>query len=183
MDKNYSLEELNKFLDWAQDKGVLKPETAKSRKVAANKILNKLSADEASDLRKIDLDREVDRFANRQGSDYLPASLQVYKSRLKSAVAEFIAYVDNPMGYKAGKSSKVTPINKSKSKPIERAPTPPDPLKVEPAHPRAHEESLAFPIPIRPGVIVKLTNIPVDLTKEEAEKIAQVVKALANISV
>jgi len=42
MVKDYSLDALNRFLDYALEKGLLKPETSKSRKTAVNKILEKI---------------------------------------------------------------------------------------------------------------------------------------------
>lgn len=39
--------------------------------------------------------------------------------------------------------------------------------------------ALAYPFPIRPGVTVSLLNIPADMTKAEAERIAAFIKALA----
>jgi hypothetical protein len=36
-----------------------------------------------------------------------------------------------------------------------------------------------FPIPIRENVVVRIHNLPFDLTAAEAEKIANVVKAMA----
>ena len=100
MVKDYSLDALNRFLDYALEKGLLKSETAKSRKTAVNKILEKITDEQRADVRKIDLDLEADHFANRQGAGYIPASLQTYKSRARTALADFEAYVDNPMTFK-----------------------------------------------------------------------------------
>ena len=38
---------------------------------------------------------------------------------------------------------------------------------------------LVIPVPIRPDVIVRLVDIPHDLTKAEAERIARIVIAMA----
>ena len=186
MNKDYSLDALNRFLDYVADKGIMKAETAKGRKVAANKIFDKLTPEELQDLRLVNLDTETERFANRQGSDYLPASLQVYKSRVKSSLADFFSYVDNPMTFRPSVSSRMastkingsskkagtTEVNTAAAVPKTEAPAPHSTGNALPDH-------LIFPIPIRPGLVVKLTNVPVDLTTAEAEKIAQVVRALA----
>ena len=192
MVKDYSLDALNRFLDYALEKGLLKSETAKSRKTAVNKILEKITDEQRADVRKIDLDLEADHFANRQGAGYIPASLQTYKSRARTALADFEAYVDNPMTFKPaganngkaasksgagsavrkpkpGKAKEATEVNKS-VQPATAAPA---------ASLPAVEEGLTFPVPIRPGMIVQLRGVPFDLTAAEAEKIAQVVKALA----
>lgn len=189
MEKNYSLDAFNEFLDYTLLKGILKPETAKSRKVAANKILEKVTPDERADLRLVNLDVEAERFANRQGNGYLAASLKVYKSRAKSALSDFFSYVENRMAFRpsvanrgAGKPSKGS-AKRSGASPGSSKIEAPAPASVVGAHPApalpSGHDNLMFPIPIRPGLIVKLTNIPADLTAAEAEKIAQVIKALA----
>lgn len=188
MSKDYSLDALNRFLDYTIDKGILKPETAKSRKVASNKIFEKLTAEQLADLRLVDLDTEAERFANRQGSGYLPASLQVYKSRARSALFEFFAYVENPMTFKPTVAARaVTKINggsSAKKSSASSAKAVIHDAEVKLTQPASIQEPVAqnhliFPIPIRPGLVIKLMNIPDDLTTQEAEKIAQVVKALA----
>jgi len=188
MSKDYSLDALNRFFDYTIDKGILKPETAKSRKVASNKIFEKLTPEQLADLRLVDLDTEADRFANRQGSGYLPASLQVYKSRARSALSEFFAYVENPMTFKPSVAARATTKNNGGSTAKRSASTSAKAVtqgsEVKPIQQPASQEpithnSLIFPIPIRPGLVIKLMNIPDDLSPQEAEKIAQVVKALA----
>lgn len=183
MNKDYSLDALNKFLDYVADKGMMKAETAKGRKVAANKIFEKLTPEERQDLRLANLDTEAERFGNRQGSDYMPASLQVYKSRVKSALSDFFSWVDNPAAFRpsvATRSGATKPNGSAKKTNTETVNVAPK-VDTPPLHnPGAGaSDHLIFPIPIRPGLVVKLTNIPVDLTTAEAEKIAQVVRALA----
>lgn len=48
---------------------------------------------------------------------------------------------------------------------------------IEPPKPKPQELTI-FPIPLRPGVVVKV-HIPYDLTQAEAGRIAEVVKAFA----
>jgi len=190
MVRDYSLDALNRFLDYALEKGLLKPETAKSRKTAVNKILEKISDEERSDVRKVDLDREADHFANRQGAGYIPASLQTYKSRAKTALADFEAYVDSPMTFKPSVAANGKGQVKGGGGQAARKPKPGKPAGLAEVRDRSHDsgnsggerkaEGLTFPVPIRPGLIVQLQGVPFDLTPAEAEKIAQVVKALAS---
>lgn len=192
MVKDYSLDALNRFLDYALEKGLLKSETAKSRKTAVNKILEKITDEQRGDVRKVDLDLEAEHFANRQGAGYIPTSLQTYKSRAKTALADFESYVDNPMTFKpagagngkaASRSGAASGQRKPKQEKAKAAaevakvvqPTSAAPLPSAPVV----EEGLTFPVPIRSGLIVQLRGMPFDLSAAEAEKIAQVVKALA----
>lgn len=193
MVKDYSLDALNRFLDYALEKGLLKPETAKSRKTAVNKILEKITDEQRVDVRTVDLDLEADHFANRQGAGYIPSSLQTYKSRAKTALADFEAYVDNPMHFKPSggingkaqsKPGGTQTVRKARqNKPVHGEMGGGDVQREQAAGgkgPPPDNQTLTFPVPIRPGLIVHLQGIPFDLTTVEAEKIAQVVKALAN---
>ncbi len=192
MVKNYSLDALNKFLDYALEKGLLKAETAKSRRTAVNKILEKITDEQRADVRKVDLELEAEHFANRQGAGYIPSSLLTYKSRAKTALADFVSWVDNPMAFrpsgstsgKAGVRNGTATAKKAKALPrVDGVETPAHEATAVPAQATPMLEQparLTFPVPIRAGLIVQLCGIPFDLTAGEAEKIAQVVKALAS---
>lgn len=191
MVKDYSLDALNRFLDYALEKGLLKAETAKSRRTAVNKILEKITDEQRADVRKVDLEIEAQHFANRQGAGYIPSSLLTYKSRAKTALADFERWVDNPMAFrpsgggtaKAVTKNGVSPGKKPKATPRETSEPPAreaPPAESYSAPAVEQSAGLTFPVPIRAGLIVQLCGIPFDLTVGEAEKIAQVVKALAS---
>lgn len=176
VDKDYSLTALNQFCDHASDKGLLKKNTAQSRKAAANKVFSILDASEASDLRNIDVDAVFDRFQNLQGMQYKPDSLQVYLSRTKTALADFIAFVDNPSGFKSSAANRMKPSPKTektnKIQPVNSA----SPERDAEQHEAKH---LAVPVPLREGLIVKIMNLPADLSASEAERLAAIIKAYA----
>tara|TARA_R110000787_G_scaffold187146_8_gene299088 strand:+ start:8302 stop:8880 length:579 start_codon:yes stop_codon:yes gene_type:complete len=189
MTKDYSLEALGKFLDYTAEKGLMKRETANGRKTASNAILGVLGDEELQDLRTVNVGDVASRFANLSGSKYSPASLQVYKSRLETALKEFFSYTDNPIGYKPSVSSR------SSSKASGDGKTPGSGKKTGSSRQKrevvnrpqfgAHEghddagREIIFPIPIRSDLVVRIVNLPSDLTSTEAERIAAVVKALA----
>lgn len=187
---DYSLAGLNRFLDYALTKGLMKKETASGRKRAANQILGVLDEHELADLRTVDLDATAKRFANLQGAKFKPSSLQVYVSRTNSAIQDFIAYVDDPINFKSSvntrDSSNGGSAKKAKQSQQNTSSKKETPPREEVRHaggeergPHGHPETLVFPIPVRPGLVVKISNIPSDLTEAEASKIAAVVKALA----
>lgn len=186
--RDYSLDNFNRFLDYVIEKGLMKPETAKGRKRASNSILGILESDECTDLRQIDVDLVSHRFANLQGAGFKPASLKVYQSRLRSALSDFFRYIEDPIGFKSAASPRVTKgyekgktTNKNTSK-TEGSHKSSGPVVEDADNTEAKAEthsSLVFPIPIRPGLIVKVSNIPDDLTQAEAEKLSAVIKALA----
>lgn len=192
MVKDYSLDALNRFLEYALERGLLKAETAKSRRTAVNKILEKITDEQRADVRKVNLELEAEHFANRQGAGYIPSSLLTYKSRAKTALADFVSWVDNPMAFrpsgagngKAGLKNGAATAKKAKTPPkVEVTESPTREAPAAAAHSAPVVEQLAgltFPVPIRAGLIVQLCGIPFDLTVGEAEKIAQVIRALAS---
>jgi len=54
-EKDYSLDALNKFFDYAANKGLLKRNTAQGRKIAANKVFAVLDDNEKTDLSNVDI--------------------------------------------------------------------------------------------------------------------------------
>lgn len=181
-DKDFSLDAFNRFMDHAASRGILKPNTAQSRKAATNKILGVLEQSEVTDLRNVDLDSAFDRFQNLQGMQYNPDSLRVYLSRARTAVSDFIAYVQNPVGFKSStaqrsqakkevqEGGKTKKSNKKQEVSV-NSNNPPD---VEPK-PRG----LEIPVPLREDLTVRIQGIPADLTQAEAERLAAIVKAYA----
>jgi len=181
-DKDYSLDALNRFFDFAVAKGILKRNTAQSKKMAANKVLAVAEDNEKADLRKADIDVAFERFQNLQGTEYKPESLQVYLSRVRSAVAEFISYVDNPAGFKPSTTTRTRSKNNKNQK---GSSTPPskagiDSTKGAPPDRGEHDQPhVIVPIPLREGLTLKISNIPADLTAAEANRIAAIIKAYA----
>ena len=176
MSTDYSREGLMAFLDYLGTKGLMKKPTVSGRKAAAKALLGILSAEEAKDLSKLDLDQLTRRFSNLKGKDFKPQSLQVYKSRLASALEDFQNYRRNPLGFRPSLSPKKGRASGSLPRKEVGEETVIDTSTRRPA-PLADE--LIFPIPLRDGVVVRIACIPSDLTSAEARKIANVVLALA----
>jgi hypothetical protein len=170
-----------KFMDYLGRKGLMAPATARSRKAALSKVLSVLDAEEATDVTQLDLDQTMSRFSNLQGQGYTPQSLQTYKSRVKSALDDFNAYLENPLGFRPR-------INQRTTSSVPRLTAdgqPPTTSQISDASQRRPNLSDDFvnatilPIPIRPDVTVRIQGLPFDLTPQEAGKIAAVVKAMA----
>lgn len=179
MKNEYSRAELLKFLDYLAAKGLMKRATVHARKAASNNMLAILNEAEAEDLRHLDLDGLAFRFANLHGKKYTPKSLQVYKSRLLSALDDFLRYKENPATFRVGSSSR-----RARS----QAPTG-SPNSAQGVEAVRHAADLRqtqrvldtynVPVPIRTDVIVQLNGIPFDLSPNEAKKISNVILALA----
>jgi hypothetical protein len=117
------------------------------------------------------------RFANKKGNEFKPESMRVYKSRLGAVLADFERYKSNPVGYKPNHTPRMRiRLNEAE---VETS----KPATVTPAVTSRGDadeiEAIEFPIPIRKGVIVRVSGIPSDLTPEEATKIGNVILALS----
>lgn len=173
------------FLDFLSEKGLLAKATAQSRKASANKVFAILDADEAQDVTTIDLDALMYRFSNLEGQNYKPQSLQVYKSRIRSALDDFISYKEDPLSFRpalqsrargAKKSSPVviepTKVGSGKDVNVQERSPSPGPIQTRPSDD-------ILPIPLRHGLTVKIAHLPFDLTAAEAKKIANIILAHA----
>ena len=173
---------LFEFLDYLSDKGLMAKATVSARKASAGKVLSVLSDDEAKNVINIDLDDIMTRFQNLKGKTYTPGSLNTYQSRTKSALDDFESYLQNPMGFRPStqtrdRKSKSNNAGSSKRKKEKLE----DTSTNEPTHRASiHPPSASIlPIPIRSDVTVHVQGLPYDLTETEANKIANVIRAMA----
>ncbi|RWN21556.1 MAG: hypothetical protein EOR94_09375 [Mesorhizobium sp.] len=174
--KPRSREALLEFLDYLARKGLLNKTTANSRKAAAGKVLALLDDAEAADLANVDIDHLMHRFSNIAGSDYTPGSLNTYKSRIKSAVDDFLNYQENPMTFKVGGAAGMRKGGDRQK----AGPASADKPAIRPTVASAPPTSVSvLPIPIRRDLIVQIQGLPFDLTTAEANKIANVIRAMA----
>lgn len=176
MSQDFSREGLLKFHDYLAAKGLMNPNTVAARKAAANKMLGVLDENEAADLREVDLEEIAERFFNLNKNDFTPESLVTYKSRLRSAVADFINHTVNPSAFKTVSSR--TRASNQKNDGTPRKPTNSNfSSSAEP--PSKSNNEITVQIPIRDGVVVRFIGVPSNLKKKEAQKIANVVMAYA----
>jgi hypothetical protein len=176
----YSVRDVQEFLDYCSDKGLLKRNTAISRKTAVAKVLGGLDVDEQTDVRLIDLDAAFDRWQNRQGGDYDPASLGVYQSRMNMAIKEFLRFRSDPKSYrpKSGRPPAVsTPGRRLLGEPRTLELGPEDDMSLSASVPEG-TPALLFSVPVRPGVVasVRIAGLPQDLTRSEATAAARAAK-------
>jgi len=175
-------DDLKAFLDWVAVKGLMPLATVQARKAAVNNILDILSDEEAADVTVLDLEQVMSRFGNLKGKNYTPDSLRTYQSRLSKALEDFQIYVDNPMAFKpAGSQRRTSSAPKEGLKSAGQTARPPSvsqsaPVAVPP--PSAN----IVPIQIRQDLVIHIQGIPFDLTKSEAQRVANVILALASDS-
>jgi hypothetical protein len=172
--KDYSEANFSKFMRQCVVSGLINPATLRARKLAAEQLMVELKSHERQDLRLVDLDELASRFHKLEGSTIRPESMDLYKTRFHDALNDFIAWTDDPRSFVPKESEQ-----KQLREQFKREPE---------GHKRAREELALnpprnphqiFPVPIREDLIVYVQNVPLDMTRREAEKIAAVVKALA----
>lgn len=185
MSNGRSTADLLKFLDYLAEKGLMPAATAAARKAAANKMLAVLSEDETRDVTTVDMDDVALRFHNKNGQQYTPGSIQTYKSRVTSSIDDFRAYLANPLGFRTSSKPRQR-IRSTKDKP----PAP----RGEPSANSAQESTQAqpaapsvspgpsvniLPVALRPDLTIQIAGLPFDLTKAEAQKLANIILAHA----
>jgi hypothetical protein len=176
-----SLEALLSFLDWTAEKGHMAKNTVGGRKAAVTAVLGVLDPEEKGDVTAVDLDSAMTRFVNLHSKKYNTSSLNVYRSRTNAALKDFERWLTDPLAFKpqGGKSEKKAAGKSTKpQKPIPAKEHHSESHSVG-AAPTAQASANVFPIPIRDNMVVRIHGLPFDLTKAEAEKIANVVKAMA----
>lgn len=177
-----SLSALVEFLDWTADKGLMAKNTVGGRKAAVGAVLGVLAPEETSDVTTVDLDSAMARFVNLQGKKYNTSSLNVYKSRTNAAISDFRDWLADPLAFKPhlNKSDKKTSPKSAKAKTYTATKNHIDDNQTPSSLSSLHQATAnVFPIPIRENVVVRIHNLPFDLTAAEADKIANVVKAMA----
>lgn len=172
--KDYSQTAFMEFLRHGAVTGLIGPATARSRKLASEQLLIQLKPHERADLRQLDVDDLCSRFHKLQGSTIRPENLQLYNERLSSGLKDFICWTDDPVSFKSVEGEKPESVLVASRDTPEQAQAREE-LVLNP--PRSPHE--IFPVPLREDLVVYLQNIPLDMTKAEARKIAAVVEALA----
>jgi hypothetical protein len=182
METEYSISAFRRFLDTLHEASDINEATARNLKSTSNLLLSSyvdgIFTDETDDVREIDTDKLINEHFKDAITQPSSSTLQVYKSRYTSSLDKFLDYVD-------GDSS----MNNDHEESVEQAPlrarrkrVPRDfsqPVSVLNGVVRGDTETIDIPIPLRPGVILTLPGIPTDLTNEEAERIASILKVYA----
>jgi hypothetical protein len=192
---------LIEFLEYVDEKGLMNASTAKAYRAAVREVLGAVEGDDwpSFDLRTADVDDLFQRFQVKAGFRYTPRSLSTYKSRFRTAVSMYLAYIEDPGGWRPPRPqparvsppriymAEVAPSVLSPRRPRRRdtrAAVPSDAtINVDsfaPA-PGGSDDMVSFPFPIRRegGVVMATLVLPKDLTSREADRIAAHLKTIA----
>jgi len=175
--EDYRPASLLQFLRQSTIEGLLNPAVAKSRINAVEQLFVELTEKEKDDLRLIDVDVLCSRFHKLHDSSIRPEVLELYNKRVKAALVDYLAWLDNPKSFFSIGGDN---IRKDKRYAMSEKEVSFEQKALEEITLATSERtSDIFSIPLRDDVTVYVQNLPLDLTVKEAKKIAKVIKALA----
>jgi len=176
-DEMYRATRLVEFLRQAPEQGLLNSAVAKSRFAAVEQVFTELNATERRDIRLIDVDSVCSRLHKIEGSTIRPEVVELYKTRVQAALADYLAWVADPKAFTSIGGDAVRGKRRHALSDRERS------LEAnaleEIALSTSERRTDLIAVPLRPNVTVYVANLPLDLTEPEARRIAKVVEALA----
>ncbi len=179
MANGYSTADLLDFLGHASDKGLMPTATATALGVASRNVLGVLDGNEDQDLRQVDLDGVIKRFTNKRAKDFNPSSLKEYARRVHKAVELFLSWKEDPANFTVKTRAPITARRKDSVSRTESASDVVSRPLPNPAAANQDPNGYQSAFPIRTGVVVRISNLPGDLTPAEAERLAKFVRMLA----
>lgn len=188
MPSGHSIEDLLDFLSHAGGKGLMPAATAQALAVATRNVFSVLDETEQGDLPLGDLDGVIRRFNNKRARDFNPGSLKEYGRRVRRAVELFQQWKNDPTNFTV--KTRATNHSKRKEGAKSRAAstTPPgsssdssEPMSAVAGASAAVGAASGYQtaFPVRPGHVVIVANLPLDLSAAEAERLAQFIRLLA----
>ena len=178
MATNYALDDLLSFLIHASERGLIPAATAQALAVASRNIFAVLTDHEKTDIRTLNLDKIIKRFTNKRAKEFSPSSLAEYGRRVRKAVELFVAWRNDPTGFtvttrSTGRVAALSGVSGASARALGAT------LSVDPAQTPCGEGNYETTIPVRPGQLVTISNLPRDLSKAEAERLVEFVRMLA----
>lgn len=178
------------FLEWTADRGVLPLATANSYRVATTKVLEIEPDPYAVDVRNLDVEDLLDRFARLRGGNYTPDSLATYKTRFRKAMENYLRYLHDPGNFRPVTRSAVTASNKRPRATIKRKSAVTaadvieselgDSVRVSTAPPSA-EEIFQYPFRLRSGQTAYL-HLPPELHRSDVDRLVRLLESLVPAS-
>lgn len=188
INKEYSQQELIKFLNYLKDKNLIKSRTVNSWISAVSNLLSDPSESECNDVRTVDIDLAVHRAANRASNTTSPSSLRSYRTRTKRAIEEFVSWKSGPADYrplsfkKPQTQSNSGHTSKSRSKHASASiqPSTNDDSAADLANGDLSRPSgLNLSYPLRPDFLAQIV-IPRDLNQLEAKRLGAFILTLSS---
>lgn len=166
------------FVNYASDKHLMNGNTAGALRAAAREVLSAVEPEgwEELNLRTVDVEDFGTRFERARAGKLKPESLLVYKSRFRNVVQMYLDYLESPgtWRYKAERPASA----RKKPTPVVGLHGATGTMESQATTGGGKAMNVEYPFPLRPGLLVKL-NLPTDLTKAEAKRLAGFIDSLA----
>lgn len=169
---SYSLTNLLEFHKHAGMEGLINPAVARARRKAVERLAEEMTESERADVRKLEVDQLAARFHKLEGSSIRSETLALYAERVRMAKEEFLAWTENPAGFHSAGGERQRAITRGSLSPEREVA---ERITLE----ATENPSNIIPIALRRDETVYVANLPLDLTRQEAERIARVVRAFA----
>ncbi|QKK03443.1 MAG: hypothetical protein HND55_12695 [Pseudomonadota bacterium] len=171
------LDGLRRFLRQAGMQGLINPAAARSRLNAVDQLAAGLTADERRDLRQVDVDALVARFHKLEGESIRPEALDIYAQRLRMALTDFLTWLEQPDGFVSVGQERARATPRRAQEPGKADPTQDAAERI--VLQATENPTSIVPVPIRDDVTVYVANLPINLSPEEADRIARIIQAFA----
>lgn len=168
----YSAQALLKFLKDAGMEGRINPAAARARRNAVEQLAAELTDAERADVRSLDVDQLAARFHKLDGSSIRSEALALYVQRFRAGLADFLAWRADPAAFQSVSSERARALPRGSIGEEQR-------VAERIALAATETTSHMVPIPLRESCTVFVANLPSDLKREEAERIARIIQAFA----
>jgi hypothetical protein len=191
---------LLEFLNWAGSRGEINAGTASARAVAVRRVLDIEGVRlESIDLRAVNPDEILERFETLKRTEYSTDSMDAYKSRFRSSVNTYLAWLDKSPdwkrvgrpGHASGKGAATPPPRRTVPSPKKSSSNVSGVVQkdgvigqpsssVAPGEPNPVQRMIPYEVPLRPGSDMRARLVlPDDLTKADADRLSRFIQSLA----
>ncbi len=173
----YTVDDLVKFLDHTGTAGLIPLATAQALVVATRSVFDVLTDQERKDLSKVDIDAVIKRFTNKRAAEFSASTIKEYGRRVRRAIDLFRSWQQDSASFRP--KTRATSAARARGRRGVVNETPVDDgvetTNLTLSKPGTYQTAF----PVRPGSVITIANIPHDLTKSEAERLANFVRMLA----
>lgn len=190
MTTDYSSDEFKKFVDMLPDLHLIADATARNLRSTSLLLLSTVYENQYSDVRNMNVDSLINDYLEVAEAEPSESSIQTYKSRFNSAISKFVDFqegkltslslpsdgsgddVSQPSAEPAKKRIRRGSVNLIEA--VEKQKHLPLPEKTV----EKSVDVFSAPMLLRPktGLSIEIKGLPLDLTNEEAERIASFLK-------
>ncbi|MCA1178865.1 MULTISPECIES: hypothetical protein [unclassified Pantoea] len=190
MSADFSSTAFRQFIEKLPELNLIGEATARNLRNSSLLLLSVVEENEYTDIRNLNVDGLIKKYISTAESEPSEASIQAYKSRFNSAVSKFI---DFQLGVNLPPDDEEDLIGEDAQVEVKKKPLPRIRRSVVEARMQQESNSqqltqnvmsshtFSAPLLLRPktGLTIEIKGLPLDLTNEEAERIASFLKIYA----